>query len=99
MLVFARPVKECGKNNLIDPITILIMKHIRYSRFLLCCILLCFLGKTGYSQVVVSADSTGCSSTSVTLHATIIGDVPTSSGITADDGWSGVIPIGFTFNF
>ena len=75
------------------------MKHIRYSRFLLCCILLCFLGKTGYSQVVVSADSTGCSSTSVTLHATIIGDVPTSSGITADDGWSGVIPIGFTFNF
>ena len=75
------------------------MKHIRYTRFLLCCMLLCFLGKAGYSQVVVSADSTGCSSTSVTLHATIIGDVPTSSGITADDGWSGVIPIGFTFNF
>jgi gliding motility-associated-like protein len=35
-----------------------------------------------------------------TLHAEITGGIiPTSSGITADDAWSGVIPIGFTFNF
>ncbi len=35
-----------------------------------------------------------------TLHAEIVGGViPTSAGITSDDGWSGVFPIGFTYNF
>ncbi len=34
------------------------------------------------------------------LHAEVAGGlIPTSSGITADDNWSGVIPIGFTYNF
>lgn len=34
------------------------------------------------------------------LHAGVAGGIiPISSGITVDDGWSGVIPIGFTFNF
>jgi len=34
------------------------------------------------------------------LHAAVTaGIVPVSSGITVDDGWSSVFPIGFTFNF
>ncbi len=34
------------------------------------------------------------------LHAEVTGGIiPTPSGITVDDGWSGIIPIGFTYNF
>lgn len=34
------------------------------------------------------------------LYAAVTGGIiPTPSGITVDDGWSGVIPIGFTYNF
>jgi len=33
------------------------------------------------------------------LNATVIGTLPTGAGITSDDGYSGVMPIGFTFNF
>ena len=35
-----------------------------------------------------------------TLHAEVAGGIiPIASGITADDAWSAIIPIGFTFNF
>ena len=54
------------------------------------------LSYSSFGQVSVTA--TG-SCTSYTLTASVTGLVPTSSGITADDGWSGVIPIGFTYNF
>ena len=54
------------------------------------------LSYTSFSQVSVT-DVASC--TAYTLTATVTGLVPTSSGITADDGWSGVIPIGFTYNF
>ncbi len=33
------------------------------------------------------------------LHASITGTLPTGTGITGDDAYSGVFPIGFTFNF
>lgn len=50
-----------------------------------------------YSQVAIS-DTPHCFNHS--LHAEVTGGlIPTSSGITIDDGWSGVIPIGFTYNF
>ena len=54
------------------------------------------LSYTSFGQVSVTSAS---SCTAYTLTATVTGLVPTSSGITADDGWSGVIPIGFTYNF
>ena len=75
------------------------MKLKRYSLTLLCGLLLSFFSNKGFSQITAWADSTGCSDTTVVLHAVLLGDVPTASGITADDGYSGLIPIGFTFNF
>jgi gliding motility-associated-like protein len=50
-------------------------------------------------QIVAYHDSINCATTSTTLHAIVTGDIPTSSGITGDDNYSGIIPIGFTFNF
>ena len=47
-------------------------------------------------QAVITSVSS-CSS--YTLTGTITGLAPTSSGITEDDVWSNVIPIGFTYNF
>lgn len=52
---------------------------------------------SSYSQITV-ADTPHCFNH--VLHAEVTGGlIPTSSGITTDDGWSGVIPIGFTYNF
>ncbi len=74
------------------------MKKYFYSRVIVLSLLL--LGSfSGFSQVVLTADSVTCGATSDTIRATLIGDVPTSTGITADDGYSSSIPIGFTFNF
>lgn len=54
---------------------------------------------SSYGQVTAWHDSINCASTSTILHATVSGNVPTSAGITSDDGYSGVIPIGFNFTF
>ncbi|NDC42432.1 MAG: hypothetical protein EBZ77_12940, partial [Chitinophagia bacterium] len=51
------------------------------------------------AQLYLSADSVSCGATSDTLRAVLVGDAPTSAGITSDDGYSGLISIGFTFNF
>ena len=75
------------------------MKRIRYNYLLVFCSFLCFLSSRSFGQIALTADSTSCGDTSTVIHASLIGDVPTASGITADDGYSGVIPIGFTFNF
>lgn len=59
-------------------------------------ILILNLGAKG--QVITITDTPHCFYHG--LHAGVAGGiVPISSGITVDDGWSGVIPIGFTFNF
>jgi PKD repeat protein len=51
----------------------------------------------GYSQITL-VDTPHC--LNHTLHAEVTGGIiPISSGITVDDGWSGVIPIGFSYNF
>lgn len=65
----------------------------------LLCIFSLLLSFQSYGQVLAWHDSTNCASVTVDLHATITGDIPTSAGITSDDGYSGLIPIGFTFNF
>lgn len=59
-------------------------------------LLMSLLFSTSYGQLGV-VDTGNC--TSHTLHATITGVIPIGSGITLDDGYSGLIPIGFTFNF
>jgi len=52
---------------------------------------------TSYGQITIT-DTVHC--LNVSLHAEVTGGIiPTSSGITADDGYSGVIPIGFTYDF
>lgn len=75
------------------------MKRKHYAYSLVCSLLMCFFSYSGYSQIYLTADSTDCGATSTTIRATVIGDAPTGAGITADDGYSGVISIGFTFNF
>lgn len=75
------------------------MKYNRYAFTLLCGILLCCFSNRTLAQLYLSADPTTCGDSATTLHALLIGDVPTSSGVTADDGYSGSINIGFTFNF
>jgi gliding motility-associated-like protein len=59
-------------------------------------LLLSCLFFTSYGQIALS-DTGNC--VSHTLHAVMTGTIPTGSGITADDGYSGLINIGFTFNF
>lgn len=49
-----------------------------------------------YSQIAIT-DTGNC--LNHTLHASLTGTIPISSGITADDGYSGLIPIGFSFTF
>ena len=51
---------------------------------------------TAKGQITISG-TTSCLAD--TLRATLTGLTPVDAGITADDGWSSVIPIGFTFNF
>jgi len=64
--------------------------------------ILLFLGlglllSTNVSGQAVITSVSSCSS--YTLTGTLTGLPPTSSGITEDDVWSNVIPIGFTYNF
>ena len=63
--------------------------------YLLLIVLSVFSSKIN-AQISVSA-TTSCLAD--TLTAALTGLTPVDAGITADDGWSSVIPIGFTFNF
>jgi gliding motility-associated-like protein len=58
---------------------------------------------TYFSQQVVTAgpDTTICQNQTVTLSAVVLGSGPGNSGTVSlsDDQYSGIIPIGFTFNF
>jgi len=56
------------------------------------------LSYTAFSQAVVVTDTPHCNYVSIAAYVSG-GTVPTSSGITADDNWSAVFPIGFTFDF
>ena len=75
------------------------MKYNRYALTLLCSFMMLCFGNRASAQITIVADPTTCGDTAVTLHATLLGDVPTSAGITADDGYSACINIGFTFNY
>lgn len=60
------------------------------------CVALSFIFNTSYGQVTI-VDTGNC--LNHVLHATVTGTLPIGTGITADDAYSGVFPIGFTFNF
>lgn len=61
------------------------------------CIALSFLfTTTSYGQLAIT-DTGNC--LNHVLHATVTGTLPTGTGITGDDQYSGLFPIGFTFNF
>lgn len=57
------------------------------------------LSLNSFGQITAWHDSIDCSTTFTTLRTILVGDVPTSAGITSDDGYSGVIPLGFTYNY
>ncbi len=75
------------------------MKNKFYFRLLTLGLFLSMLCGRSFGQLVVTADSVSCGATTDTIRANFTGYVPTSAGITADDGWSGTLSIGFTFNF
>lgn len=75
------------------------MKRIIYSFAWLCILMLGTALPKVSAQIYLRADSVRCGDTTTTLRATLIGATPTSAGITADDGYSGVISIGFSFNY
>lgn len=62
-------------------------------------ILLLTAGNAWTQVTVTSSDSLSCTIPCTTLTAHVTGDAPTDAGVTADDVYSGVIPIGFTFNY
>ncbi|MCD6012994.1 MAG: hypothetical protein K0Q79_2856 [Flavipsychrobacter sp.] len=67
-------------------------------RYFLSLLILIFSFSGAKAQIISITDTPHCFYHG--LHAGFAGGiVPISSGITVDDGWSGVIPIGFTFNF
>jgi len=59
-------------------------------------LLLSILFTTSYAQLTVT-DTGNC--VNHVLHASVTGTMPNPTGITADDGYSGVFPLGFTFNY
>jgi len=76
------------------------MKINRYLIYSFLISLLTVCGMKGYAQVTVtSSDSLSCSILCTTLTAHVVGDTPTESGITVDDQYSVVHPIGFTYNY
>ena len=58
---------------------------------------LCFAFFTSFGQLTVVDTGHGCMDH--VLHATLLGTAPTGTGLTGDDQYSGIFPIGFTFNF
>ena len=53
----------------------------------------------GVTITTLTGDTTVCNNDSIRLAATNVGYYAYSSGISVDDGYSGIIPIGFTFKF
>ncbi|MES2701761.1 MAG: hypothetical protein V4649_03935 [Bacteroidota bacterium] len=53
----------------------------------------------GDPSIITYADPVSCAATCATVHALVTGETPINTGIAADDIYSGVIPIGFTFNY
>ncbi len=66
----------------------------------LCIVAVLFLSGRSLAQVTVtSSDSLSCTDTCTTLTAHLEGDLPTDAGVTSDDVYSILHPIGFTFNY
>lgn len=76
-------------------------------KYLFLFLALMFLGRAfaqpapycGQPSVITYADALNCNSTCATLHAAVTGQTPTPAGITNDDVYSAVVPIGFNFTF
>ncbi|MES2702931.1 MAG: PKD domain-containing protein [Bacteroidota bacterium] len=76
------------------------MKRTGFTRSILFLIALIFAAPALRAQVTVtSSDSLSCSVLCTTLTATVNGDSPIDAGITSDDIYSPLIPIGFIFNY
>ncbi len=74
------------------------MKLKFYSAILL--VLLLLQGGRAAAQVTVtSSDSLSCTTPCTVLSAQLIGDAPTNTGISIDDVYSGILPIGFPFTY
>jgi gliding motility-associated-like protein len=67
--------------------------------FALSILLSAFGGRSLAQVTVTSSDSLSCTVTCTELTAHLTGDAPTNSGISIDDVYSVVHPIGFPFNF
>jgi hypothetical protein len=76
-------------------------------KYILLIVCLAILG-TAYAQppvacgdrsVITYADPAACGAACATLHAIVKGENPLNTGIAMDDRYSGVVPIGFNFNF
>ena len=75
------------------------MKYKLYKRSAILLALLFVFCAKSFAQITVSADSVTCGATGDTLRASVTCIAPTPTGIRSDDGWSGVINLGFTYNF
>jgi gliding motility-associated-like protein len=75
------------------------MKRTFLHYVLVCCVFFATVGRVGAQVVVHSSDSLSCTVLCTTLSAVVTGDAPTNSGISIDDRYSAVHPIGFPFNF
>ncbi|MBL7692852.1 MAG: gliding motility-associated C-terminal domain-containing protein [Flavipsychrobacter sp.] len=62
-------------------------------------ITLLFVERAAGQVTITSSDSLSCTTPCTVLTAHLVGDSPTNTGISIDDVYSGVLPIGFTFNY
>ncbi|GAA4466608.1 hypothetical protein GCM10023093_20950 [Nemorincola caseinilytica] len=60
-------------------------------------LVLSFIFSVSFGQLTITDTANTCSSH--VLRAQITGTLPTGTGLTGDDDYSGLFPIGFTFNF
>jgi hypothetical protein len=76
----------------------------KYILFIVCFVIL----NTTYAQppaacgdrsVITYFDPVSCGSSCAVLHAQVKGENPLNAGVTFDDRYTGVLPIGFNFNF
>ncbi len=74
------------------------MKQIYYLSLLACTL---FINQVSYGQIQILTpnDTTICNGTSATLRAEVLGRVATPLTLSVDDDYSGVVPIGFPFEF
>lgn len=74
------------------------MRNNRYAFALLFALFATCFAKRSVAQVSIVVDTPACGVYSTTLHGTNLGSVPYSTGLSIDDIYSGVVPIGFTYN-